>query len=44
MDSFSDFGEGYTCPPGVKYGNESAKTLLVGSFDFVVEEYEVYAV
>jgi hypothetical protein len=40
-DSFASFGASYQSPSGYTYGQDNAKSLLAGSFNFQPSEIEV---
>ena len=43
IDSKSDFGYTYSLPKGISYDSDQAKTYLADSYNFQVEEYEVFS-
>ena len=43
-DSSSNLGNTYSLPNNISYGTNESQSYLVGSYQFVVEEYEVFLV
>jgi hypothetical protein len=42
LNSFSNLGDAYESPAGYKYNREGAKSLLAGSYNFLVTEIEIF--
>ena len=42
--NYSDFGQSFELPPGVKYDKDMFVPLLSGTFKFRVEEIEVFKI
>lgn len=42
--NWSDFGSTYSLPSGITFESNEAKSYLAGSYQFKVEEYEVFSV
>ena len=41
--SYSNLGHTYTPPNGITYGTEDAKSYFAGSYNFMVEEVEIFS-
>ena len=43
-ESYANFGNSYQAPAGIKYQSEASKTFLADSYNFQVQDYEVFQV
>jgi hypothetical protein len=42
--SYCNLGHTYKCPDGIAYTSNEAKNYLTGSYNFMVDEIEVYKI
>jgi len=42
--SYSSLGHSYKCPEGITYGSTEAQNYLAGTYNFLVEEFEVFRI
>jgi len=42
--SYTNLGHTYKCPAGITYGTTEANNYLTGSYNFLVEDVEVFKI